>query len=99
YNVAYRFSVIGKGGTHPASFVIPGVKPDPDAATLGNPSVEDDGVTLGSYDKGRGLGDCGDAADWAFDGTAFQPLSYALMDQCRGVTQDDWPVLYRARKE
>lgn len=98
YNVSYRFSIVRPDGNRPARFIVPGAKPEDDGVSLGNPYVADDGLTLGSFNKGRGLGDCGDAADWAFDGKAFQPLAYSYMDQCRGVMQEDWPVLYQAKK-
>ena len=51
---------------------------------------------LGSFAKGRGLGDCGDEAQWIWDGRAFQILSMRVMPVCRGVPGDDWPVLYQA---
>lgn len=51
---------------------------------------------LGSFAKGRGLGDCGDEAQWIWDGRAFQVLSMRVMPVCRGVPGDDWPTLFQA---
>lgn len=61
------------------------VSPDFDPAT----------GTLAQYAKGRGIGDCGYQATWQFDGQAFQLSHYAEMQQCGGLTADDWPVLWR----
>lgn len=51
---------------------------------------------LSSFAKGRGIGDCGDATQWVWDGKAFQLLSMIVMPDCRGVPVDDWPWLYQA---
>lgn len=51
---------------------------------------------LTSFSKGRGIGDCGSDARWNWDGQRFQLASYALMGNCRGVTPDLWPVLWRS---
>ncbi len=40
---------------------------------------------LSSWAKGRGLGDCGDAAQYGWDGTRFRLLSAARMTECRGA--------------
>lgn len=39
---------------------------------------------LTEYNKGRGLGDCGIAAEYAWDGTRFRLVRYERMDECRG---------------
>jgi len=52
---------------------------------------------LSSFYKGRGLGDCGVEANFAWDGRAFQPVLIRQMDECLGVTAEHWPVVWRAR--
>lgn len=52
--------------------------------------------TISSYALGRGIGDCGSSASWTWDGEAFQLQSYALMDDCRGVSGEFWPTLWRS---
>ncbi|PZQ47301.1 MAG: hypothetical protein DI556_17670 [Rhodovulum sulfidophilum] len=94
YNTGYRFWVVEASGSHPATFVIPGVDGDP--AVLVNPSLNPDG-SLGALNLGRGLGDCGDGQDWAWTGEAFALLDWRRLDACAGVARDDWPYLYRAR--
>lgn len=43
--------------------------------------------------KGRGIGDCGEAGDWLFDGEKFQLAGYSAMPRCAG--SPDWPRLWR----
>lgn len=40
---------------------------------------------LSSWGKGRGLGDCGDAQTFGWDGTRFRLLEAARMTECRGA--------------
>lgn len=51
---------------------------------------------LTQFSKGRGIGDCGTEARWLWDGKRFQLASYRTMDDCRGVSSDWWPVLWRS---
>ena len=50
---------------------------------------------LYTYSKGRGIGDCGSAAQWAYADGDFRLLSFRMMGDCRGVWIDYWPVLWR----
>lgn len=43
--------------------------------------------------KYRGIGDCGEAGDWLFDGESFQLAGYSAMSRCAG--SPDWPRLWR----
>jgi len=102
YNFAYdyRLFVDGKPGQK-WNAIVPGMKrggDGDDPTWLWNTYVDDESKTLNSAFKGRGLGDCGDSTEWAFDGKGFVALTYQAMDNCRGVMPDDWPVLYRAQK-
>lgn len=98
YNFAYRFSIVAQGEAKPAIFAIPGRAPEPgdSPSTLVNPGLTNGRTTLAMLNKGRGIADCGETAQWAFDGAAFRLVSYARMDACRGVPPDAWPILYRA---
>lgn len=53
---------------------------------------------LSSYNKGRGIGDCGISQSWQYDGARFVPRSLAQMDRCNGASSDYWPVLWRVGK-
>lgn len=50
--------------------------------------------TLSTFNKGRGIGDCGRSADYVWDGSKFR-LSYARsMEECQGSV--DWITVWRA---
>ncbi|MBX9814419.1 MAG: DUF1176 domain-containing protein, partial [Sphingomonas sp.] len=49
---------------------------------------------LSSYNKGRGIGDCGQSGDWAWTGSRFARIEARVMDECRG--SPDWITVYRA---
>jgi hypothetical protein len=68
---------------------VPSINPSFDAATQ----------TLSTFDKGRGVGDCGTSSEWVWDGTAFQLLSYKTMPTCNGIPSDDWPTLFQAQRK
>jgi hypothetical protein len=50
---------------------------------------------LGSYAKGRGIGDCGSAETYVWDGTRFRLTEARAMGECRGST--NWLAVWRAR--
>jgi hypothetical protein len=64
-----------------------------------NPMFDPKTMTLSSFSKGRGIGDCGTSEDWVFDGKTFRLALLKLMGQCRGIRTEDWPVLYRADRK
>lgn len=49
---------------------------------------------LSSYAKGRGLGDCGSAETYVWDGRRFRLVSKIAMEECRGVI--DWIPVWQA---
>jgi hypothetical protein len=68
--------------------------------------------TIGSFSKGRGLGDCGSSESWVWDGTMFRLTDATVMGECRGFGGLDpgvagrgktayranrWPPLFYAR--
>jgi hypothetical protein len=69
----------------------------PDALAI-NAGFDQKTMTLSTFNKGRGLGDCGSAEDWVFDGQTFQLLLLQSMPHCKGITAADWPVHYRAER-
>lgn len=50
---------------------------------------------LASFAKGRGLGDCGTAEDYRWDGAQFRLEEARAMPVCRGAWE--WPRIYSAR--
>jgi invasion protein IalB len=50
---------------------------------------------LSTYDKGRGVGDCGVSSRWVFDGKAFRLAAFASEPSCDGYSSGgEWPVLW-----
>lgn len=92
------FIISGTGATRriePASFDVPGGWGD-DSGTmmLVNSYWDDKALTLNSYAKGRGLGDCGDSQGWVWDGEKFRLATASGMSDCRGSL--NWLTTWRA---
>lgn len=50
---------------------------------------------LSSYAKGRGIGDCGSAERFVWDGTRFRLIEARGMGECRGSI--NWLIVWRAK--
>lgn len=100
YNFTYEFYSANSGGTvTKVPLTTPGVRAiEGLESALTNPYLSENGLVLSAFAKSRGIGDCGDAQGWAWDGTAMRPLSYSVMNECRGVSSDDWITLYSATR-
>lgn len=66
----------------------------PTAPMLTNAGWDAATATLGSYDKGRGIGDCGAAEDYVWDGAMFRLVEARRMPDCRGAV--NWLAVWRA---
>ena len=64
-----------------------------------NAGFDESTQTLSTFNKGRGIGDCGSASDWVWDGQVFRMILSKAMPDCHGVPDSDWPVLYRAQRK
>lgn len=88
YNEIDALFVLRDGKVTPAQVDAPsGFAPDAEEATAPVRSVINgsfDGGLLGSYGKARGLGDCGMAQSFAWDGTRFRLTEQNVMSECRG---------------
>jgi hypothetical protein len=62
-----------------------------------NPGWDSEKGILSSFNKGRGLGDCGNAQDYIWDGKQFRTINMTVMSDCRGVV--DWVRIYTAKAE
>jgi hypothetical protein len=56
-------------------------------------------MTISTFSKGRGIGDCGTESIWVFDGKAFRMTSFRMMPDCRGVPLWEWAQLYTATRK
>lgn len=66
------------------------------AQLLPNATFEARMLRLTYVELGAGWGDCGMAHEHVWDGQAFRLIALRYMEPCRGVPQDEWPVLFRA---
>ncbi len=62
---------------------------------LVNASWDEQDQTLSSYGKGRGLGDCGSAENYVWDGDRFRLIDASAMNECRGAYE--WITVWRAK--
>lgn len=96
---AYNFStvpyVIERGKAVVARFDhVPGWTESEGIATLVNAGWEPDKAELSSYLKGRGVGDCGSAETFVWDGTMFRLVEMRAMGECRGSA--NWLRIWKA---
>ena len=59
-------------------------EPDPKGYYVTNAEFDEASLTIGEYAKGRGIGDCGVAARYVWDGQAFRLIEQREMSECRG---------------
>lgn len=99
YNFAYALFVSENGGRAvPVALRAPvATRVPPDI--LVNPDFDDKSLILQFFTKGRGLGDCGSAGYYVWDGAGFRLAEYTTMDQCYGALSGSWPSLWRAKVE
>ena len=88
------FLLAGGDAVRPVAF--PDLPHDPATASdlLDNAVVDPDGRRIDSLRLGRGLGDCGEARSFGWDGSGFRLTSARLMPLCRGLPPADWPLVY-----
>lgn len=107
YNHASVFLIVPDGrpqAATPVKFAYPAAVAGTSASKVAevqaiNASFDQGTLTISTFNKGRGLGDCGQSEEWVFDGRAFQLVLLRSMPQCKGVESDDWPVHYRADRK
>lgn len=61
-----------------------------------NAGYNNDDSVLYHMAKGRGMADCGESANWVFDGRDFRLTEWHYLDSCRGGEPGDWPALWRS---
>lgn len=71
-----------------------GFSPDSKIPLLVNSDWDAAKQTISSFAKGRGLGDCGSAESWVWDGAMFRLTNAVVMGECRGSL--DWIPIWRA---
>jgi hypothetical protein len=104
YNFQFSFLVGPAGNAQAARAVsfrwplkIAGFQQDDPHEAITNPTFDEKTMTLSSFEKGRGIGDCGGEDRWVWDGKTFRLAQVRMMSECRGVPLDDWPTVYRTQ--
>ena len=71
--------------------------PDPDAiGEYVGGGYDANTRVFSTYAKGRGMADCGESAEWTWDGVAFRLTAHSLQQRCGGGP-GNWPTLFRTR--
>ncbi len=54
-------------------------------------------LTLGTFQKGRGIGDCGSASTYKYDARLekFVLIEARVKEECNGDVESDWPLVYK----
>jgi hypothetical protein len=93
YNYGFQMYLAGRSGRDARLVHFPDFNDE-----LFNPWFDEKTMTLGAFYKGRGLGDCGEEAEWVWDGQDMRLIRRASLVHCGGVPKSLWPVLYRAER-
>ncbi|WP_186456825.1 DUF1176 domain-containing protein [Sphingomonas suaedae] len=96
---AYNFSsvpyVVTGGKVQVATFDSPPGWTDDGPPMLVNAGFDAKSGELASYAKGRGIGDCGSAERYVWDGTRFRLIEARAMGECRGSI--NWLRIWQAK--
>ena len=98
YNLSTQFFLSDETGAgwRRAPFVRGAVAEAADFSLV-NASFAPADMSLSAFSKGRGLGDCGEASKWVWDGRRFVLAERSAMGDCRGVPPDLWPTTHRVQ--
>ena len=95
YNFSQAYVISANDGTGARSIAFPSSGEPQDSLT--NSNFDSDTNTISAFGKGRGLGDCGQMAVWAWTGQDFVLKEEDTMTNCLGVHWQFWPSVWRTR--
>jgi len=95
YNFGLRYFVTAPNGVDPKPVRFPTSREPADEVVNGE--YDPGSRTLGGFNKGRGVGDCGIASTWVWTGRDFALQAENEMRECWGVPSDQWPTTWRSR--
>lgn len=96
YNLGLAIYVTGPGGRDPVPAALPTAEGET-TDTVVNAEYDPATRSLSGFNKGRGLGDCGIAQRWVWNGRGFALAEQSEMRECAGLPPDLWPSLWRSR--
>lgn len=98
YNVWNRFYIAPpRGILMRAQFLRQVAVDGEDDINLVNVNVDPAKGTITTFDKARGLGDCGSSETYAWNGQDFVLAQSQEMVPCGGITSDFWPSTFTSR--
>jgi Protein of unknown function (DUF1176) len=98
YNTWNRFYIQpARGALVVALFTGKPVGDAEEAIGLMNASIDHAKGVITAFSKGRGLGDCGSAETYVWDGDVFQLAQLSEMVPCGGIISEFWPSVIESR--
>lgn len=95
YNLIALAFIVDKDGKAALARFDSGTSANDEGETTQLINASYDGTTLSTFAKSRGLGDCGVAQNFVWDGSIFRLSEQSEMGECRGST--DYITTWRAR--
>lgn len=96
YNFSQAYVLSANDGSGARSIAFATSNRDQD--TLVNSNFDPDTNTISAFGKGRGIGDCGQMAVWAWTGQTFALKKEDVMTDCLGVHWQFWPSAWRTAR-
>lgn len=91
YNFANAYFTARPDGSQPQRVTFPAGSGKPEALLV-NSAYDPATRVMDAFNKGRGLGDCGEAASWTWTTEGFVLRSASEMPECWGVPSAFWPA-------
>lgn len=91
YNFSHVYFTARPDGTQLRRIAFPTAMGEPEDELV-NAAYDAETRTLSAFNKGRGLGDCGQAARWTWTATGFVLSAASEMPECWGVPSRFWPA-------
>lgn len=95
YNASNAFWIVENGAVATAKPVSFERNDESEKNVLVNGAFDPKTGRIDYFAKGRGIGDCGAAGNYAWTGTGFALTGLSMMGECRGIGSDDWITLFR----
>lgn len=95
YNASNAFWIVENGAVATAKPVSFERNDESEKNVLVNGAFDPKTGRIDYFAKGRGIGDCGGAGNYAWTGTGFALTGLSMMGECRGIGSDDWITLFR----
>jgi hypothetical protein len=95
YNCEYALYRVGRQAPHAELPLRIEEPPLGHSGLSGTVAYDEASGQLAYLMKGRGLGDCGEAGHWQFDGEQFQLARLSALLRCSGGGFGGWPLLWR----